>query len=131
MYLKRYKSGFSLINILFVLMIITLMSTYSCKIVLNNKRAGITISYIDLYKLRELEEILPVVNLYLKEKGINENIKDGICRNISSDIAIIYSNRLDKIQINYKYDGVSKGRFFRYKYIEENLILLPEEGKYE
>lgn len=131
MYLKRYKSGFSLINILFVLMIITLMSTYSCKIVLNNKRGGINISYIDLYKLRELEEILPVVNLYLKEKGINENIKDGICRNISSDIAIIYSNRLDKIQINYKYDGVSKGRFFRYKYIEENLILLPEEGKYE
>ena len=58
-------------------------------------------------------------------------IKDGICINISSDIAIIYSNRLDKIQINYKYDGVSKGRFFRYKYIEENLILLPEEGKYE
>lgn len=131
MYLKRYKKGYSLIHILFVLMIVTLISTYSCGVVLNNKRAGITMKYIDLYDLGELEEILPKVNLYLKENNINENIKDGVCRNINSDLAIIYSKKLDKIQINYKYDGVSKGHFFRYKIIGVNLILLPEEGKYE
>lgn len=114
-------------------MIVTLISAYSCGIILNNKRAGVTLKYVDLYNLGELEEILPQVNLYLKQdkSGIKDNIKDGMPRNITSTISIIYSRNFDKIQINYIYNGGSKGRFFRYKYIDEYIILIPEEGKYE
>lgn len=133
MYLKKYKKGYSLINVMFVLMIAALISAYSYGIVINNKRSGVTFKYNDLYDLGELEEILPQVNLYLKNdnSGIKDRIQNGIPISISSTISIIYSRNFDKVQINYIYNGASKGRFFRYKYIGEHIILIPEEGKYE
>lgn len=131
MHLNKYKKGYSLISVLFVFMIITIISALSSVVVINNKRQGIEMKYIDLYNLGELDEILPEVNLYLKKNHIKDTIKDGVCRNINNELSIIYSKNLDKVQVNYIYNGASKGRFFRYKFIEEEIMLLPEEGKYE
>lgn len=130
----KKKKAYSLMGIMLVLMIITVISAYSLEVVLNSKREGVTRKYEDIYRLSELEEILSVVNLYLKEdtSNIKDTIKDGASRNINVDskLSIIYSSNYDQIQINYIYNGISKGHFFRYKYIENHIVLLPSEEKY-
>lgn len=113
-------------------MIITLISAFTFDIALTNRRIDINKKYTDKYKLNELEEILSNVNLYLKNNAlnINEKIKSGNSIDIGNNtgISIIYSKNYDKIQINYIYNGISKGRFFSYKYIANYIVLIPDNN---
>ena len=129
MHLK--KRGYASIGLMFTLMIITLISAFSCGIVINNKREKITVKYNDLYNLGSFEEALLQTNLYLKNNKINLNIEDGRAIDINKDLRIIYYKDKGRIQINYNDRGSAVGRFFRYKLMGEYIILFPEEGKYE
>lgn len=113
-------------------MVITLISAFTFDIALANRRIDINKKYKDKYKLNELEEIVSNVNLYLKNNAlsINDNIKSGNSIEIDNNtgLSIIYSKNYDKIQINYIYNGISKGRFFSYKYKDNYMVLIPDNN---
>lgn len=75
----KKEKGYTLINLVFILMIISFVASFLFKIADNNfMRRKIKHRYEDIYKVNNYEEILQKTNLIIKNNKINlSEVKDG------------------------------------------------------
>ena len=100
MHITTSRKGYSMINMLFILMTVTLISVCAYKIMHNNiLRSGLKVKYIDLYNLdKSVEETLSEVNLYAKNNTmkIDEIIISNESIKIKTNVSLIYDSTIDK-----------------------------------
>lgn len=79
MFGMKKEKGYTLINLVFILMIISFVASFLFKIADNNfMRRKIKYRYEDIYKVNNYEEILQKTNLIIKNNKINlSEVKDG------------------------------------------------------
>ena len=131
--IKSVRRGNALVNIMFILMIISLLSICTYSIVYNNLlRTSIEYVYVDLYNQGYIEDSISKVNFYLKDNNID-----------------LYEAKANKEKlridhnIHFKYDDIknvfiiidsSNGRKeikVRNKLVDDSWLVVPEEQKYK
>ncbi|MGG7176132.1 hypothetical protein ACQPU1_00960 [Clostridium paraputrificum] len=122
-----------MLNMLFILMVVVLVSICSYRILYNNiLRNNLGVKYSDLYSIdRDTEEILSEVNLYVNNKTID--IEKILISNeatvIKSNVVLIYDKEIDRfILIDSR--GLRKEISLRYEKRNNKWFLLPTGRRY-
>jgi len=130
------KKGYVLINVMAVLIIITLISTFVFKIVIdNNSYKSLTkdYKYEDLYHLSYEEMLICKVNEYFKDK--KELLMDKKSMEEYGleflDMSLMYDKDMDEFILGYmnkdlRYEDI----YLRYKEINNRIILIPDKELY-
>ncbi|MGL4108154.1 hypothetical protein [Clostridium sp. LP20] len=133
MHIARKRRGYSMLNMLFILMVVVLVSICSYRILYNNiLRNNLGVKYSDLYSIdRDTEEILSEVNLYVNNKTID--IEKILISNeatvIKSNVVLIYDKEIDRfILIDSR--GLRKEISLRYEKRNNKWFLLPTGRRY-
>lgn len=129
------KKGYVLINVMAVLIIITVISTFIFKIINNNKSyKALTEDYIykDLYNLSYEEKLICKVNGYFKDKkGLlmdKESMEYGV---EFLDMSLMYDKDIDEFVLGYMKNGLrEKDIYLRYKEVDDRIVLIPDKELY-
>ena len=126
------KKGYVLINIMFILMICSLVSISIYRIIYNNLlRSSINYSYTDLYNNEYVENIISQANFHLKDNNVNlDDVKlNKQTINIDSDICLKY-DYMKNIFVIIDSINSSKDIKLRNKFVDDTWVVVPYEQKY-
>ena len=137
MYLDRkyrsIKKGNILVNIMFIMMIISLLSVCTYSIIHNNLiRTSIKYTYVDLYNQQYIEDSISKINFYLKDKNVDLDLvkENKETLNIDSNLFLKY----DYHKSRFIMIDVSNGRVemaLREKKLGDNWCVVPKQQKYK
>lgn len=132
-----YKSsGYVLINLIMVLMVVSLISILGVRLIYNNNvHRALKIDKSDLYETRvnsigKIEEIITELNIYsIKNKDIIHEIKVTGVRKIivANAVSLQYVQDKDIFIVIYN-KGIRYDFDLRYKDVDDNIYFLPKEN---
>ena len=130
---RSVKKGNALVNIMFIMMIISLLSVCTYSIIHNNLlRTSIKYTYVDLYNQQYIEDSISKINFYFKDNNINLDLvkENKETLNIDSNLFLKY----DYHKSRFIMIDVSNGRVemaLREKKLGDNWCVVPKQQKYK